>query len=226
MNVQAQKVESQKISFGLVLSPTINYRSLTSDAANDFVKDQRDESETVGFRYQGGLTIDFRPSEKLEIQSGVIFADRLFRTKSIELVWPSGVPEFSEAYVSQRYLSVDVPLRLRYTLLARNKFNYYVAGGVTAAFFVARQQRNHVLSSGSWEVTQSPLLNESTWMLLGEMEAGLDYALSTRLKLRAALNFQHGLTPTNPDYPTKEYLYSGGIRFGLVFTPTKRSKSD
>ena len=59
---EVNEKEGGKVSLGLFIIPTLNYRILPSDASNDFIKTVRDESESSGFRYQGGITLDLKLS--------------------------------------------------------------------------------------------------------------------------------------------------------------------
>lgn len=219
------EIQLRRVSHGLYLSPTLNYRTLTSKASTDLVKTIRDEEEVAGFGYRAGWTMDYLLSEKIGLQSGLILSNRVFRTSKENLAWSDpGINDVTEAYISQQYVYLDIPLKVKYNLSPQKKLNYFVAGGLTTSLFFWYSRRNHVKVADEWEVSKKQSFLSNSLNLFAEFESGVEYRLSPRLNLRTALNFQHALLPTNSNLKTKEYLYSAGWSVGLVFTPYKKVK--
>ena len=92
---------------------------------------------------------------------------------------------------------------------------------VNTSLFFLYNRKNHVNTSGDWEVFKDQSFFAQSLNFFGEIEMGIEYRLNSRFKVRSTINFQHALVPTNLNLKTKEYLYSGGIGLGLVFTPHK-----
>lgn len=213
-------LEPSKLSFGVFAAPTLNYRTLTSQASNSIILDSRNELEIAGLGYQTGLHVDYRLNTKLELQAGVVYSMRMFRNQTETLVWPAGSESnVTEAFISQQYEFLKIPLSLRYNFTTGNKLNYYAAAGLSLSFMLSHQQRNHINTGGSWSFTSNEQLLANPNMIFAQLEGGVDYAFNSSFKLRAGLSFQHSLSATNPTLSTKEYLYNGGLRLGLVFTP-------
>lgn len=216
---EVNEKEGGKVSLGLFISPTLNYRILTSDASNDFIKTVRDESESSGFRYQGGITLDLKLSERLGLQSGLVYADRVFKTNSIVFNWEdNSEPSITEAFFTQQYQYIEIPFQLKHDFLSTEKMNYFCAAGFTGAFLISHKQNHHVRVNNNWERSSSELLNERTFMLMADLALGMEYKFKSLVKMRSSINLQQGIRPTNPDYPTKEYLNAAGLRLGIVFT--------
>jgi len=210
------------MSYGLYLSPTINYRTLTSNAPNNLVKEIRDKEEIAGLSYRAGGTFNYRISDKMALQSGLILSNRVFKTAKQALVWSeSNASNPTEAYISQQYFYLDIPLKLKYTFLTQKRLEVFVSGGINTALFFLYNNKNHVNVSGNWEVSTNQSSNLSSINFLAEIESGIEYKFNSKLKFRTALFFIHGITPTNANLKTKEFLYSGGLNFGFVFTPYK-----
>ena len=212
----------KRFSYGLYFSPNLNYRTLTSNATNNLVKATRDQEEIADFGFRAGMTFDYRISKKIDLSSGLIFSNRTFRTRSKRLVWSKS--NASEAFISQLYSYVDIPLKVRYNISPDQKLNWFVSGGANLAFLPAHVQRNHTNTSGTWKVSRDRLNTMLSFLFLAEIEAGVAYRLTPAFTLRSSLYFQHALTSTNPNFNTREFLYSGGFSVGLIFTPQKEKK--
>lgn len=214
--------QSKRMSYGIYLSPTISYRTLTTDTNLDLVKEIRNNKEVAGIGYRVGITFDYRITNKLEVQSGLILSNRVFKTSEKDLVWSeTDFINFSESFISHQYLYMDIPLKLKYNIMPQRRFNVFVSGGVNTALFFLYNRKNHVKNLEDWEITKDQSFNLNSINILAEIESGIEYKINSKLKFRSALNFIHAFTPTNSNLNTKEYLYSGGLSVGLILTPNK-----
>ena len=217
-----QANKNRKMAYGLFFSQTINYRTITSNAYNDLVKDFRDNAEIASMGFRTGLTFDYQISGNIDLQFGLIFSNRIIKTKSTKLVWPdANITQITDAFISRQYHYVDMPLKVKYNFAPQNRLNWFLSGGVSAAALISLNQRNHVKISGDWQVTKDEFPIASLMIFLAEIEPGVEYSFHPKIKLRSSLNFQHAFTATNPNYKTKEYLYAGGISFRLDFFSLK-----
>lgn len=212
----------KRISYGVSISPTLNYRTLISNGPNDVIKEIRNENEITGFGFRAGLTFDYKLTKKLNLQTGLIFAQRNFRTTSRKLNWSnSSISNITEAYISRRYDNIDIPVKLQYKVFETEKWNWFISTGAIASFFINHTQRNHIKVSNKWETTKDELLDVALTIFYGEIESGIAFRINPTIQFRGSLYFQHAITATNPKYKTKDFIYTGGVNLGLIFTPFK-----
>lgn len=225
IDAQSQSLQWQqqrKMSYGLFFSPTINYRTLTSEAPTDLVKEIRDSEEEAALGYRAGITLDYRLTKQLELQFGLILSNRIFKTAEQSPIWSDEtITEITSTSISNQYLYLDIPLKLKYNFSSQKRLNWFVSGGINTSLFFLYNRKNHVQISGEWVVSKDQSFHTNPLNFFAEIESGMEYKVFPRLKIRLSANFQYALTSTNSNLKTKEYLYNSGVGVGLIFTPKK-----
>ncbi len=223
----AQEEQSSNFSIGVHFSPTYNYRLLKSNATTDLVKEIRDQEEIANFGYRTGVTIAYGISTKFNLQSGLFFANRVYRTRTESLNWVDpNISAATETFRSRQFQYIEIPLYVQYTFFQKERVHVFAELGGVASLNYRNFERNHVNINGDWEITSldSPNLSHTIFMLASGI--GAEYKISPRIKLRGAILFQQAITPVNRDLPTKELLNSGGLNFGLIFSSKKNSTTN
>ncbi len=158
----------------------------------------------------------------MDLQSGLFLANRVYRTRTESLNWVD--PTISgptEVFRSRQFQYVEIPLYVQYTFFQKERVNLFATLGGIIALNSRNFERSHVKLDNEWQVTNfaAPNLSHTIFMLSSGI--GAECKISTRIKLRGELLYQQAITPVNSDLPTKELLNSGGLNFGLIFSPKK-----
>jgi len=213
----AEPVSSSKVSIGISFSPDYCYRSLHPKSSYQFGTEFRDTMEVAKLGYTTGLSLLYKPWDRISFETGLYFSDKGYKTKVIDLydINPPTHLAVNRAKTIYHYYYLDIPIKLNYYLL-KGKVDLFVSAGVSAniylssrAIFKLEDPEETQTTSSSGDLSQ---LNMA--VLIG---GGVDYEISNRLNLRIEPIFRHAITPV-VDAPIKEYQYSIGTNFGLYYT--------
>lgn len=216
--------DSRKLSYGLYFSSAIGYRTLNTEPVEVWLKEQRDAEEKSAFGYRFGAKTDYRFSERIRGQVGLIFADRVYKTIENSLNF-NNLPDdaITSNYLSFHYKYLDIPLKVSYDFASQKRLNFFVASGITTSIFLSFSKNNHTQTSTGWTITKDNKgIGYDRLNFFAVLEPGIAYKLSSMLSIRASLNMEYGLKATNVNLLTQERLFAGGMELGFTFTPNKK----
>lgn len=212
---------SSKLSYGLYFSPAIGYRILSSEPAEAWLKERRDLEEESAFGYRFGAKIDYRFSDKIGLQTGLVFADRVYKTiESPPTFINPPTDAITSSYLSFHYKYLDIPLRVKYNFPSQTKLNFFLAGGVTTSIFLSYSKDIHTQTNTDWTISKDKKsIGYDRLNFFAVLGSGVEYSLSSKVSIRTSVNMEYGLKATNINLPTTERLFAGGMELGIVFTP-------
>lgn len=202
----------KKWSYGLTGGLTSNFRILTSDGSEIFLKDAKNNAEIRRTSFSAGLVANYRISPVLSINSGLVFDDLGYKTKEQPLSYSDGTNVAVSTAFHYRY--VTLPLDLKYDFLRSSTWNLYIGGGVSPAVFIGEST---VFSYDGSKNTDHNAVGSDRFNFIGDVRTGADFRLSDNLKLTAGVFYKQFINATNSNLPTKAYLNSAGINAGIIY---------
>jgi len=213
-----EPVSSSKISIGVTFSPDYCYRRFhPKNAFAEVVAEIRDETEIPKFGYTAGLSLLYKPWNRVSFETGLYFSDKGYKTEFIGVYDLEASPSIfvNRVKASYQYYYLDIPIKLNYFILT-GKVKLFASAGFSANIFLDDRTKSTFIDPAGTEYASSGLdlspLNIT--VLLG---AGIDYSINNRLNFRLEPIFRYAITPI-ADAPIKEYHYSVGANFGLYYS--------
>ena len=213
--VSAQTVSYEnfkKWSYGITLAGTSNFRILTSDGSENFLKGARKNSEIRRTGFSAGLIANYRITDLLSINSGLVYDDFGYKTRDQNLSYSDGTNiTASNAY---HFHYITIPLDLKYDFLKKSGWNLYLGGGVSPAVFIGE---TNIFNYGSSKNKDTQAVGYDRFNLVGDLRGGADFWLADNMKLTAGLYYKQFINSTNSNLPTKSYLNSAGVTAGFIY---------
>jgi hypothetical protein len=223
LNTQGQETENKtdkKWSFGLNFSPDYCYRTLRGEAASPLFLNSRNETENPKLGYTAGASILWRIHRMVELESGLRYSDKGYKTDKLNLSWVSNHVNLPSNYhIVYRYQYFNIPVKLNYYLI-NTKLRLFVTGGISINIF-NRQQTKLILeeADGSRSSTVSENdLGFSTLNFSVLVGGGILYPVTKSWAVRLQPLYRMSLTPLRPSEGLKEKLFSTGMEVGLYYT--------
>lgn len=210
------QVHYKKWSYGLFVAGTTNYRRIRSTNEEDWLKRDKDNDEIRRTSITAGFIANYLITDKFSLNTGLVYSDLGYKTRPETLRFSDNA--FTKASVTVHYNYVIIPLDLKYNFLKHNKWNLYLAGGVSPAVFIGQ---NRTVSYNDVKNSDSESVGRDRFNFIADLQAGLDYSLSDRFKLTGGLFYKQFLNATNSNLPTKEMLNSAGISVGVIYLHKK-----
>ena len=199
-------------SFGAFVGATDNFRQLTSDGSENFLKASRNNLETRRVSFTAGINANYRISDVVEINSGLAFDDLGFKTKGEMLSYSDGVAIIATTTYHFRYITI--PLDLKLNFLKKNIWNLYAGGGFSPAIFIGQATTFTYSSSKN---TDNQMVGSDIFNIMGDLRLGTDYRITNNVTLTGGIFYKQFLNPTNSNLPTRTYLNATGISVGVLY---------
>lgn len=209
----------KKWSYGITVGGTSNFRILTSDGSENILKDDKNSTEIRRTSFTAGVVANYRITDVLSINSGLVYDDLGFKTRNQTLSYSDGTSISASTAYHYRY--VTLPLDLKYDFLKKIRWNLYVGGGVSPAVFIGEAT---VFNYGGSKNTDSQPVGFDRFNFAGDLRAGADYWIADNIKLTAGIYYKQFLNATNSNLPTKAYLNSAGLTAGFIYMRRKKHK--
>lgn len=113
--------------------------SIFSNAADLNASLKREATPTYpSFAFTTGLNVGYEVSDRVDIQSGVLYSSRLGNSQAVYSYQRSGASFATTESVEANYnfTFLEVPLRVKYDVVQKDRFNYYVSSGVSGNLFL------------------------------------------------------------------------------------------
>lgn len=234
LNARAQNVEkSKRLSIGFSVSPDYNDRTLSNNNgsfSSGVVIDVRDKYETWRLGYTAGPVVSYRLSEKVDLETGLLFSSKGYNNKKTELDFydefdgtgfsnpaPDGLP--SSARISHVYYYIDMPVKATFNF-GKKRLRVCAGAGIAANVFVKETLRLKTwYEDGS---TKKDLHNSEFdykgLMISPQASFGVNYNLNERLYLKAEPTFRYGIVNIIST-PVTGKLWNAGLNLSCFFTP-------
>jgi hypothetical protein len=196
VSLQAQSGGDGKWSAGLVFSPDYAFRRLAFPESAQIWKEFSDENDLTKFGYTTGISILYRLHPALELESGLLYANKGYRLR-----FPDSEPfdendpaiplEYNTTY-NFRYL--DVPFKLNW-FFYRKRAKLFLSAGVAASLFIDEFSINKAVYPGRTEISRVYLedtdFNSVVFSLSGG--GGIDYSVTRSIVIRINPEIRYGI---------------------------------
>ena len=212
-----------KVSFGLNFSPDYNFRTVKStDIVLQPGFESWEDNQIGKFGYTTGLTLSFKLSNRLALETGLQYSDKGYQTKIMDLVFEGTDPTDpilvkTKAKFKYSYQYIGIPLKLN-MFFGEGDLRFVSGIGVTTNFLLNVQNRaNYEYPDGKKEMTNSKSKDDFNKIDISPMISfGIDYRLTSIIHLNAAPTFRYGIIKTR-DSPIKENLWNAGVDLRISF---------
>ena len=212
-----------KISVGFSFSPDYNFRTISSSEKNagiDLSVKSRNDLEIAKIGYTTGLNVSFKLSDRIELESGLQYSNKGYRTKTMDLVFegdPTNLLVKTKAKFNYSYQYIGVPLKLN-MFFGEGDLRFVSGIGVTTNFLLNVQNRaNYEYLDGKKETKKETNTDDFNKIDISPMiSLGIDYKLSHSIHLRAEPTFRYGIIKTTST-PIAENLWNAGMNVVLSF---------
>ncbi|WP_300353331.1 porin family protein [Fluviicola sp.] len=216
----------RRLSIGISYEANLSGRQLNYSLSNQWVADLRNENEMLKYGYTAGLVFRYRLHPKLNLETGLRFADRGYTSPKETLVWESPDPKFPskvKTTVSMNY--VEIPVRFNYKLKV-GKLDIYAMGGLSLNFLTNKVTRfkmyyENVNKDINKDKTDYGFEERTYSFSLG---IGINIPFAKRLLLNVEPVYSQNFTSIVADKNAREYLYSIGVNTKLFLRMKKKTK--
>lgn len=225
VTVSAQEqVRFRRFSMALSYSPDFSYRQLKYSASDRWASDRRNDREQPRLGHTAGISMRWRWTERLTVESGVLYSDKGYRTGKEPLQWTSPDPSYPvSTRIVFRYETLDIPLKLHY-YFTTGRWKYYASAGVIMSNVMGSKAvlYSYFRDGSSSKQTDKRNLGYADAYFSGVVGAGVQYTLAGKWAVYAEPQYRQAFTSLLIDDRAKEYLYSVGLNMGVVMQFRKR----
>lgn len=209
-----------KFKFGVSFSNDIGYRLLKhndSDLTNDFVLEERNETEIPKFCYSAGLTIAYKISERASLSSGILYSNKGYQTEKLSISSGTSDPLIpNEAQFRFNINYIDVPFLYKHQF-GEGKWRFQIGGGITTNVFLNEVQQTIKYFDDEVEKDAEETASDYNRINLSpQVSFGVSYDIHERFFLYANPVFRYGILKII-DAPITAYLFTGGLNIGIQF---------
>jgi hypothetical protein len=111
--------EKRKVRFGLNLSPGFN-----------------STSEASSFNYGGGVNVDFKLTDRINLSTGVQLEHQSIDSKSSSK--SAAMPSY---YTRATLTNLDIPVNITFSIFSDRNSSYYIGGGISSLAFLSEKYR-------------------------------------------------------------------------------------
>ncbi len=220
-NKEAEK--RSRFSIGGTFSLDYCYRhGVTNDPfLEKYVLSTFNDIDIPKIGFTTGINILFRLSDRSVLQSGILFSQKGWATRTGPFTFmpPAPVPAPIEVYSNNKYEYIDIPFLFKFYFTNR-KFKLFISSGIVLNVFARYCDvvdiyyddgtKDREVYIGDDYVT----FNKLTFG--ANLGIGVDYAISQKFALTLQPTFGYQFNPI-ADTPIRYYLYSGGIITGVFY---------
>ena len=208
-----------KNSIGLSTATNFSYRTLTGENLH-FLIGYRDENEIADTKIQGGLVYRRFIGSSLFLETGLMYVQRGFRTKTEVKQIPENNPQRTiEAYLSFDYNYVEIPILLNYKFVQNRTWMVSVGTGIQIGFLTQYSKNAHVKTDTGFEESRDNQGNvgQDASAIFAVGQLSINRILAEKWIVTINLSYSHGITAANRSLDVKEKLYSVAPAIGLHY---------
>ena len=232
-SAQASKPKSRRVYIGASFSADYCYRTLINNDGSSLsstIVSMYNNIDKPKFGYTSGISVGYKLSKHISIESGVLYSNKGYQTAEMELtfgymidrrrgfVYPSSPPE-GRGRIIYRYNYLDIPLRVNF-VFGKKKLHIISSVGITTNLlvsatntFVGKDVHGNIISSSSSNTTSS----YNRVNLSPMVSCGIEYTINPRMFFRIEPTFRYGILKLS-DTPVTQYLWNAGINVGYYFS--------
>jgi hypothetical protein len=217
-----KKIEAvKKVSVGFSFSPDYNYRTLKNNdgsSSSDMVIDFRDDVEKGKFGFTTGLNLSIKVSEKVDIQTGLLYSDKGYKTPKRETFFPMPMPSEPTHYTSNvSFNYIEIPFKVNF-ISGRGKTRFIAGAGLAANFLIKESERITLFyADGKEEKRKQSLTSDyNKFNLLSLISTGIEFKLEKNISLRAEPTFRYGFLKII-DQPVTAHLWNLGLNMSVYY---------
>lgn len=216
----AQNPAGKKVFVGVSFSPDYNYRTLSAKnntSANQAIINSRNKQEIPNFGFSTGLQAGLRLSSKLELEANMLYSIKGFRTKERELTLGNPLnPTIMKVATQTRYRTLDIPVKVNYTIAQKGRFRYFAGAGVALNLLMQTVSIADQELTGSSRQRHTDKSKQSGFSISPMLSLGARYQLKSNLCLSIEPIFRYGVLPFK-DAPISETLWNAGLNFSARY---------
>ncbi|MCI5054730.1 MAG: PorT family protein [Flavobacteriales bacterium] len=220
LTVYCQKDSTiSRLSIGLNFSLDYCYRTLDADPMASAFADLRNATEIPKFGYTSGITLLYKLTNNISIQTALQFSDKGERTNQTPLIWlePDSAFPIASSF-NFHYQYIDLPMKVNYYFF-KPPLRGFVSGGLISSFFLQRNTEAILEYSDGSVHRRDSFESDGLAAINFAVTAGLGVEADVvkGIKLRFEPVFRYSFTPTVIGSPIRHYLQSTGANFVVMY---------
>lgn len=221
-----RKAANKHFFTGIHFSPDLCYRQLVNNdgqSVTETIIKARNRIEKTRVGLSTGISFGWYISSRVQVETGLFFSDRGYRTNKELLVYIPPVPGNAPFAVKHIYKKrfFDVPLRVVY-LWGDKRLQLATGGGLIMNLLLnQRQVTYNYFETGEMKKENTKLQDDFKRLNLSlQLGMGLRYRINERLRLMVEPVVKYGLFKS-ADTPVAEKLWTVGLNSGIYFSIKK-----
>lgn len=212
----------KKWHIGLVFSPDLCYRSLknsTGEADIDALIKQRNKDEVIKIGFTTGIQAKYALKSRISLECGLLYSNKGYKLQMpIRYGTSTTSGNFLEISYNHKYL--DLPLKINFIPVRRNKTSWHVTTGVVVNVFL--QQKNVFRMTDSTFKTYVTNTKGEPFQSNKPLDCsvfggmGFNTELKEKLSLQVELLYRYGLLKIY-DATVRGYLWNIGFNLGIYY---------
>jgi len=181
--------------------------------------DYQNEISIPKISYTGGADFLFILNQLLNIESGVNYSGKGFRTKKMALTNNLGNPvDPSHARVTLTYHCLEIPIKLNY-VINYLKFRFYYSAAVTASYVLGVQDKTeyyHLDGTSTYSKYSVQTDDMNKFNLSPTLGAGFDFFINSKMTFRVEPAIRFSVLEWYPTSTSTRSLWNSGINFSYL----------
>ena len=222
----AKNNPGKKIAVGVSFSPDHSYRTLKNNdgsSSGEMIIDIRNDIEKAKVGYTTGIILNIPVTGKLEIQTGVLYSGKGYKTPKQATVFPIPGPGQPTHYESKsRFSYIDIPFKLNF-ITGAGKIKFIAGAGLSGGYLLSKSEIiTFIYADGTRKkYDQYPDHDYNKFSLTSVISTGVEFKLKENITLRAEPTFRYGLLKII-DEPVSARLWNVGLNMGVNMQFKKR----
>ena len=222
----AKNKMGKKIAVGVSFSPDYSYRTLKNNdgsSSSDMIIDIRNDIEKAKAGYATGFNLNIPITGKLEIQTGVLYSDKGYKTPQRATVFPVPGPGQATHYKAKSSFShIDIPFKVNF-ISGTGKVKFIAGAGLSAGYLLSKSEViTFIYADGTRKkYDQYPDHDYNKFSLTSVISTGVELKSKENITLRAEPTFRYGLLKII-DGPVSARLWNVGLNLGIYMQLRKR----
>lgn len=214
-------MEFKKVLIGLIFSTDYNFRTLKNNdgsPSSDFVIKSRNNVEIAKFGYTTGVNICIKITKLFELETGVQYSNKGYKTKNQDLVYGQPDPSLpTKAKFIYNFHYIDIPVKVNFSL-GKKRIQFIPGVGISTNILINETVKSiNEYSNGKTEQkTESAGYNFKHINISPMISFGISYKVNNKMILKAEPTYRFGVIKII-DTPVTEYLWNAGLNIGFFY---------
>lgn len=204
-------------------SPDFAHRTLSyhaSDDLNSSIVKSRNSYEVADFRITTGISIRYRLSKLVSLETGIYYASKGFQTKWLDSFVPLQIsdPLIPEKFKTRdRFHYLDIPIKAYFKIFEKNRLEFLFAPAIISSYLIEHEYTVFYQYSNRLEkkvLDKNEPFNDLNFSY--SISSVLSLKFSNKVKFQIEPIFRKSINSII-DTPIKARLWSLGLNFGFYF---------